>query len=216
VKIYFISGLGADKRVFSRLQLPSHCEPVYLDWITPLPKESLSSYAKRFASSINPNEDFSLVGLSFGGMLATEIAKFLSPKKIIIVSSIACSKELPWYFRVAGKIGLHKIIPVSFFKHATIANRWMSAEDKETKQMIFDFVKNTDPNFIRWSLRAILGWRHNERLPGLVHIHGSRDHLLPCRYTKADHIIEKGGHLMLINKPAEVSVILGTHLSFNE
>jgi hypothetical protein len=31
-KVYFISGLGADKRAFSFLDL-SFCEPVFINWI---------------------------------------------------------------------------------------------------------------------------------------------------------------------------------------
>jgi hypothetical protein len=39
-KVYFISGLGADSRVFSFLDL-SYFEPVFLDWLPPQKKESL-------------------------------------------------------------------------------------------------------------------------------------------------------------------------------
>ena len=50
-KVYFISGLGADKRIFSFLDL-SFCEPVFIDWITPLKNESLESYALRLRKQI--------------------------------------------------------------------------------------------------------------------------------------------------------------------
>jgi hypothetical protein len=43
-KVYFISGLGADKRAFSFLDL-SFCEPVFIDWIQPLKNELLPEYA---------------------------------------------------------------------------------------------------------------------------------------------------------------------------
>ncbi|RYD69520.1 MAG: hypothetical protein EOP53_27030, partial [Sphingobacteriales bacterium] len=64
MKVYFISGLAADCRVFKRIQLPAGFESVYLDWIPPLPNESLQSYAMRMAESIDTNEPFALVGLS--------------------------------------------------------------------------------------------------------------------------------------------------------
>jgi hypothetical protein len=72
-KIYFISGLGADKRIFSFLDL-SFCEPVFVDRITPLKNESLQGYALRLGKNI-PGKDPVIIGISFGGMLATEIAK---------------------------------------------------------------------------------------------------------------------------------------------
>jgi hypothetical protein len=45
-KVYFISGLGADKRAFSFLDL-SFCEPVFIEWIKPLKNETLQGYALR-------------------------------------------------------------------------------------------------------------------------------------------------------------------------
>ncbi|TMI92380.1 MAG: alpha/beta hydrolase [Bacteroidetes bacterium] len=208
MKAYFISGLGADRRVFYKIQLPPGYQPIYLDWIDPLPNENFSDYAKRFSAMIKPGEDFILIGLSFGGMLASELAKILSPKKIIIISSVSCYKELPWYFKLAGKLGLQKILTPSIYKKATILNRIMGPGNKEMKQIVYDYVKRTDPNFIRWSLNEILRWNQPARLSGLIHVHGSNDHLLPCRYTNADYVIKKGGHLMVMNMAGEVNKIL--------
>ncbi len=67
MKVYFISGLAADKRVFKYISLPTGCEAVHLDWITPQKDDTLPSYALRLASAINRDEPFALVGLSFGG-----------------------------------------------------------------------------------------------------------------------------------------------------
>jgi len=203
--VYFISGLGADRRAFSRIDLPPGYEAVYLDWIEPLKHESLSSYAERFSKLIDDPECV-IIGLSFGGILASELSKILSPKKVIIISGITCSDELPWYFKWMGKIGMHKIVPVQLMKTATIFRN--SRADDEARKMIRDFVQNTSPKFIRWSLNAIINWRHSERFSSLVHIHGSKDHLLPCRYVNADYVIKDGGHLMVLNKAAEINTVL--------
>lgn len=213
MKAYFISGLGADRRVFYRIQLPSGYEPVHLEWIDPLPTEKFSDYARRFSSLIKPDEDFILIGLSFGGMLVSELGRIISPRKIIIISSISCYNELPWYFRLAGKLRLHKVLSPTMYKQMTLLNRFMGPGNQEMKQIVYDYVKKTDPQFIRWSLNQILHWSQSKRLSGLVHIHGSSDHLLPCRYTQADYIVQKGGHLMVMNKPREVNQILNEILT---
>ena len=186
---------------------------MYLDWLDPLPNENFSDYAKRFSVLIEPSEDFVLIGLSFGGMLVAELGRIISPKKIIIISSVSCYNELPWYFRLAGKLNLQKIISPSIYKQATLLNRVMGPGDKEMKNIVYDYVRKTDPRFIRWSLNEILHWKQGHRPSGLIHIHGSKDHLLPCRYTKADYIVQRGGHLMVMNKAAEVNRILGDILS---
>src|SRR5215207_2664519 len=96
---------------FKRIKLPEGYQPVYLDWITPEKDESLSHYAKRFSSLIKHDDAFVLIGLSFGGMLACELARLRNPFKTIIISSVASSDELPWYYKKAATLGLHKYVP---------------------------------------------------------------------------------------------------------
>jgi len=109
---------------------------------------------------------------------------------------------------LAGKLGIHRIISPSLYKRATIMNRFMGAGNKEMKSIVYSYVNNIDPAFIRWSLNVIVHWSHTERLSDLVHIHGSNDHLLPYRYVKADYLVKNGGHLMVMNKADEVNSIL--------
>lgn len=96
-KVYYISGLGADKRAFSFLDL-SFCEPVFVDWISPLKKESLKNYALRLRQQINEEHPV-VVGVSFGGMLAAEMAKADEQMKVIIIASNKSADEFPAYLR---------------------------------------------------------------------------------------------------------------------
>jgi len=91
----------------------------------------------------------------------------------------------------------------------------MGAGDRQMKAIVYSYVTNIDPKFIRWSLNVIVNWSNKERLHNLVHIHGSNDHLLPCKYVKANYVVEKGGHLMVMNKADEVNRILKEVLSAN-
>ena len=214
MRAYFISGLGADKKAFQRIKLPTGYEPVYLGWIIPEKNESLTDYARRFSSLIN-DESFVLIGLSFGGMLACELARLRSPAKTIIISSIPTSDELPWYFKRAGRIGLHKYVPVKLLGAATVLKNMFGTISKEDKALIYNYAKYADSNLVRWSLHAILSWEQHERLPGVVHVHGSRDLMLPLRYTRPDYIVKDGGHLIVFNKAEEVNRILGEILAAN-
>ena len=70
MKIYHVSGLGANEKAFSSLQLRSGFELVDLPWLLPeSDDESLAHYAERMLSPINLNEKFMLMGLSFGGII---------------------------------------------------------------------------------------------------------------------------------------------------
>jgi len=208
VKVYFISGLGADERIFQNIHLPPGNEAVYLSWLTPLPKESLRSYAVRLGESIDTKEEFGLVGLSFGGMLATEIAAVKKPAFLILISSIASPANLPAYYRTAGRLGMHKIIPVSVLKSASFIKRFFTPETAEEKKLIWQMIRQSDPKFIRWALEAILNWKNENPPQNIIHIHGSKDELLPLKYTHPTHVIEKAGHLMVLRRAKEINRIL--------
>ncbi|WP_315821749.1 hypothetical protein [Paraflavitalea speifideaquila] len=133
LKAYFISGMAADERVFKYVTLPQGYEIVHLTWIAPQKDESLASYAIRMAERIHTNEPFVLVGLSFGGMLVTEIAKRYPPVKTILIASIPLSTQLPGYFRVAGALRLHKIVPIGLVKTSARLKRFITKEKSADK-----------------------------------------------------------------------------------
>lgn len=208
MKAYFISGMAADERVFKYVRLPEGYEIVHLTWITPQKDESLPSYALRMAERIDTSQPFILVGLSFGGMLVTEIAKRFPPVKTILIASIPLSTHLPGYFRVAAILRLHKVIPIGLVKTAARLKRFITHEKSEDKKLLWEIIRSSDPAFIRWSMEAILKWKNEEMPQPVLHIHGTRDEILPARYTKPTHIIPKAGHLMVMTRPDEVNTIL--------
>ena len=214
VTIYFISGLGADKRVFQNLILPEKFSLRYLDWLEPKSSESLVDYSRRLAGIIDTSEQFILIGLSFGGMIATEISQILSPKQIIIISSAGCRKELPWYFRLAGSLRLNAIIPPSLLKMETHFSYWLfGTRTTESKNLLRQIIKETSPQFLKWAIKAILNWKRVDKPPGIYHIHGGADRLLPARYIKSGTIIKKGTHFMVFDMASELSRLITERIS---
>ena len=208
MKVYFISGLAADRRVFKNIRLPEGFEEVYLDWIPPMKNESLRDYSLRLSERIDTNEEYILVGLSMGGMIAVEIANQLRPVRTIIISSVPDSNHLPYYFRVGARLYLHRMIPIRLIKQAAIAKRLFTTESKEDKEMLKIIIRESDPRFIKWALEAIIHW-NNQKIPDrLIHIHGSRDEILVMKFTRPTHIISKAGHLMVMNRSEEINDIL--------
>jgi len=214
VKVYFISGMAADRRVFRHIQLPTGFEAIYLDWITPQKKESLPSYAMRLATNIDTTEPFALVGLSFGGMLATEIAKQFQPVATILISSVPVSSHLPGYFRIAAKMNLHKIVPISLLKSSAAAKRFFTTERSDDKKLLWQIINESDTGLIRWSMHAILNWQNDTIPQPVCHIHGTRDEVLPIRYTQPTHTIDKAGHMLVMTRPGEVNEILSNVLAY--
>ena len=208
MKVYFIAGLGADCRVFHHIRLPEGFAAVYLNWIPPLKDESLHDYALRLASTIDTSEPFVVTGLSMGGMVAIEIAKEYRPVTTILISSVPCSNHLPGYYKTAGRLNLHRMVPVSMLKSASFIKRFFTAEKDEDKKLLRQMIQDADPAFISWALGAIVNW-HCEYFDGpYVHIHGNRDFILPIRYTKPTHVISTAGHAMILTRSEEINNIV--------
>jgi pimeloyl-ACP methyl ester carboxylesterase len=212
--IYFISGLGVDERIFQKLQLPSDIKAVHLKWIKPVKDESLQHYALRLADSINKSEEFSIIGLSFGGMIATEIAKVLRPKTTVLLSSVSSKDQLPTLYRMAGSIYLNKIIPGVMLKLVTPFTYWLfGAKTIDEKRLLKNIISATDPSFLKWAINAILSWNNQVVPSSVVRIHGTNDKVIPVKRIKADHMVKRGEHIMVYTKADEISIILRTLLT---
>jgi pimeloyl-ACP methyl ester carboxylesterase len=213
VHIYCISGLGADFRLFSKIEVEgAELHPVA--WQMPEPGDTLPVFAAKLAAQINhPNPV--LLGVSFGGMIATEIAKLQPVQKAVIVSSCKLRKELPAYMRLAGRLGLHKALPYRVATQNRFLNRFIfdtrsREEELYLKRMM---LADTGALFIRRSVNMILNWTNTELPEKLLHIHGDSDKLLLPGPVKADYWVKGGGHFMIWNMAAEISKILNRELA---
>jgi pimeloyl-ACP methyl ester carboxylesterase len=208
MKVYFVSGLAADKRVFRHIKLPGQFEAVYLNWLKPEPGEELEAYAARMATQIDTEEPFYVLGLSMGGMIASEIVRLYPRGRVILVASIPHAGHLPVYYRWMQRVRLQKLVPVGAIKAGVFLRRYFTTESKEDKSILREMIRDADPSFIRWSLEAILKWKRSEPPRSWVHIHGTKDIVLPHRYTKPTHFIKGGSHLMIFDRATEINQVL--------
>ncbi|HUZ59622.1 MAG TPA: alpha/beta hydrolase [Hanamia sp.] len=206
--IYSISGFGADERVFSKLDFGEN-EAHFIPWIIPEKNESIASYAKRMQKDIlHPNPV--LVGLSFGGMMSIEIAKRITVEKVILISSICTSHELPLYMKIAGKLRLNRMIPMKPYPILEpLENYNLGVKTKEQKILLKEYRKNLNLQYSNWAMNQVVNWKNEWIPPDLVHIHGTKDHIFPIRYIhNPDYIIKGGGHFISMNNSEEMNEIL--------
>ena len=64
MKIYVVSGLGADFTVLEKIHFPQQHEVVFINWLIPLQNEDFLDYVKRMAESVDDSEPFYLLGHS--------------------------------------------------------------------------------------------------------------------------------------------------------
>jgi len=211
--IYLISGLGADASVFQRLDF-KQCETRFIQWIDPKQNETITDYAFRLSKQIDTHKPI-LIGVSFGGMLAVEIAKIIDCQKVILISSAKTKKETPLLYRLFGRLGLHRLIPVRLLKHANVLTYFFfGMKTKAEKELLKGILDATDPVFLKWAMDAIVHWQNEALVPGLVHLHGDKDRILPIKnISAADFTILNGGHLMTFCQASEINDILEVFLN---
>jgi pimeloyl-ACP methyl ester carboxylesterase len=202
--IYCISGLGADETIFAHLHIAGYTLK-YLPWIAPLPKESLPSYAARMAGAI-PETLPVLIGVSFGGMMAIEMAKIIPVNKVIIISSVKCKAEMPLWMRLAGKLRINKIVPIKDYKFIEpYRNYRLGITTKEERELVNAYRSKADMHQIKWSIHQIVNWQSATYPDAIFHIHGEKDRMFPIRKLRPTHIIKGGTHMMIINRTKEIS-----------
>lgn len=212
--VYFISGLGADKRAFQFLDL-SFCNPIFVEWIRPHKDETIGCYATRLREQIMDEEPV-IVGLSFGGMVAIEIARQYPIKKLILLSSAKTEKEIPYYLRCMRYLPLHKAFPTSVLRTANqFAHRLMRIHQREDKIIVTKMLHDADDRFISWAINQIIHWKNRHVIPNTYHIHGTADIVLPYRFIKANHTVKGGEHTMLMMQGNAISKLLSQIIAPN-
>ena len=212
-KIYLLSGLGVDGRVFEKIDLKEY-QPQLVEWIQPYAHEDITAYAKRLSAQMEPNAI--LIGLSFGGMLAVEIAKFLPIHKIILVSSASNFKQIPWLFRLWDWSKLLGVLPQKIMLKANFITFWLFGITRtQEKILLSQILADTNTIFLIWAVRQITKWKNTKVNTKFVHLHGTNDRLLqlPMENLKTNNIlIKNGGHFMIITHAHELERIIRKEL----
>src|SRR3990167_10569628 len=150
-KLYLFSGLGVDERVFQQLDF-SRYSPVYIKWIPPQEKETIESYAGRLRKQILESKPI-LIGLSFGGMMAIEVAKQIETERVVLIASAKTKNEIPFYYRWAGALRLHKLLPTALVKQATFLSNWLFGVTRSRDKLLLKTIlHDTAPIFLRWAI----------------------------------------------------------------
>ncbi len=196
LNIYCLSGLGADERLFT------HFEPEFgtvkpIQYIDPINKdESIQSYSLRLSNAIDDTVPFILVGISLGGIIATEIARIKEPIGIIFLSTIKSAQEKSYRFGFIRKI--KGIFTFKWTQKHISWFRWYFYNNQEYllfKSMLLD----TSTFFGQWAIEQVINWKGSKVHLPYIHINGKKDELFPFALGKGVHLIPNKRHDMTLN-----------------
>ena len=210
--IYAIPGLGTTEKLYVNTKIKG-VEIIVLNWPTPEKNDTMESYARKFLPQINTNIPFCLLGVSFGGMICTELSKIISPKKIFLISSCKSRKELPWFIKTLKYIPLHRLISENQHRKMAYRGRWIIGFGKAYIPEFLGMVNSMTKNYFKYCINIIVNWNNTTLPKNTIHIHGDNDILLWYRFVKPDYTIEKGSHAMVVFQAEEINKIIEKELN---
>ena len=199
--IYFMPGLAASSLIFERIHLPeAHFEMHLLDWELPLINESLLAYAERMSKLVvHPNPV--LIGVSFGGVLVQEMAQFLKPKKVIIISSVKTNLEVPLRMKFAKSTKAYKLLPTSWLQNVELLAKYSFGDAIKRRFKLYEkYLSMREKVYLDWAIEQMLLWDRTEPDPNVIHIHGTLDEVFPAKNIQNYIPVNGGTHIMILSK----------------
>jgi len=205
-KVFLISGLGADTRLYNNVDIPEDDEIVPIDWIEPHETDTLSTYSQKIIYQYDIRPNSIVIGTSLGGMLAMEIAQKVNLKKTILISSIKTIGEAPGYFSVFRALPIYKLLPSRVLNKLGFLIKPLFGHLKDSDAWLFnDMLSKSSPQFIKWAMGAVLKWDNVVIPPNVHHIHGDKDRVFPMKNIREATIVKGGSHIMIFDKAKQVN-----------
>ncbi len=210
--LHCISGLGADHRMFQKLRIPGW-ELKAVPWPHIDAHDEMACYAQKVAALIPDSPDDAILGLSFGGMLASEIARVRPAQRVIIVSSAKHPDELGEVSGWLKFIVTKRLLPVGLMRIPNkVILRRFGAYDDESQLLLRSILDDSDNHLVSVAGKVIMEWQTSAALLHIVHIHGTADQIIPPEPVKPTHWIEGGEHMMIFTRAEEVGALIAAAL----
>lgn len=201
IPVYFMPGMAAGSGIFENIQLPEDVFECHrLEWFVPEKGTSLANYASRMCLLVkHPNPV--LIGVSFGGFLVQEMARQMPVRKVIIISSVKHTSELPAKMLFARYTRIHKLLPTGLVNNVELLSKYAFGETVGKRLELYEkYLCMRDKGYIDWSIDQIVNWTQETPPPGLVHIHGDKDAVFPINLIKGCIRVKSGTHTMIIHR----------------
>jgi pimeloyl-ACP methyl ester carboxylesterase len=197
--MFVLPGMGADSGMFtgSWRRLP---DTVFVDWPPYDGELTLAEIAGRIVALHDIPDDSVVIGTSLGGMVACEIAKLRSLRRLVLIGSAVQPEEINPL--------LTALRPLAKFAPVDLLQALSTSVPSELARM---FV-HANPGFIRAAIHAVFTWNGiDPALPPPLRIHGQHDRVIP----PPDHsdLVLDGGHLIAMTHAVECCDFITANLN---
>lgn len=207
---YAIPGLGVTGEVFGRLK--EHLSIHVVEWLMPRQSETLEGYALRMAALI-PEDAQVLIGYSFGGVVAQEIARQRSGLQLVLINTLVSADEKPLWLQMMAIIPLYRLARGSWrIKLLPLYGRRYGLKSREDISILQKMFSESPDALRMWSIQVLIDWKGGKSvLNKVLRLHGTRDKVFPlARNTTPCRWIEGGRHFMVWQRAKEVGKEIST------
>lgn len=205
MRIVALVGLGMNPRAVSNIS--DQFEIEVAPTLDHEKHETLKSYARRWADELELCADDVVIGFSFAGPVALEMAQYKNLKGCILISTFADPNELPDFQRRALNLGLHRWIPYSFgWKLGAWWAKRKGIIHGKNKKAVAAIQRETRPQFYRWVLEGLKNWEGTQPSCATLRLHGTDDHIISIASNTSDTFFIEGNHFLLSNRAALMAV----------
>jgi pimeloyl-ACP methyl ester carboxylesterase len=205
------SGLGADERLFE----PQRCLPVRLElprWPEAQPGDTVEQYSQRLARNITPGPDLYVGGVSFGAIVALEVARHVPVRGVFLIGGCRSARQVVPLFRFACRAASYLPLPMVRLVQRIAAPPLKLFEklNREQTRLYARMFREASATQVRWAAGALTRWESRVDPPAPVYaIHGQWDEVIPLRNVlPPDRVVRHGRHLISLTRPAEVNAFL--------
>jgi len=201
IHVYFMPGMAASSAIFEYIKLPDERFELHLlDWQIPQLNISFGDYAKQMCSLVKHKNPV-LIGVSFGGLLVQEMVKYIDVQKVIIISSVKSSIELPKRMLFAKYTKVHKLLPTGLIRNVELLSKYAFGEAVTKRLDLYErYLSIRDKYYIDWCINCLVNWNQKEPMPNVVHIQGEKDAVFPIANIKDCIVVKNGTHTMIIHR----------------
>jgi pimeloyl-ACP methyl ester carboxylesterase len=209
-RFVLLPGMGADERLFepqrrAGLDFEVPALPV------PGPRDTLADYAARIRDAIDLAGPCVVGGVSFGGMVACELARLCDARCVILVASCRNRAGIPSHYRMFEL--LSRVIPDALIRRrAAVSGRLFATLEcitDEQRDVVMRMSRDVAVPQLRGIARMILGWHAPATYPCPIHhIHGNTDRIIPISRVQPDEIVGGGGHLINMTHAPQINAFI--------
>ena len=142
------------------------------------------------------------------------MSKIINVKRIIIISSVKSTSELPKRFTIASKSKIYKLFPTSLITNFEDYAKYFVGKSLGKKAKLYKkYLAVRDEVYLKWSIHNAINWQQETAPKDIIHIHGTLDSIFPIKHIQNAFVIDGGTHAMVITRAKEISKIISENLA---